>query len=209
METLLELDEITLADVVACQEDYIDEKALDLEISTIDDELRDIAERLTANKQVEADLKEARAECKADLISAMNNARSSISDSVAVEPYSDLFTTANNIFSGSEETEYFIARTYALAAKNYHSLPILIDSFRAEDLSSSREERALGLLGCLQRQVILTTTVKTEEGSSKYENMNDVNAIDYSDHEQNHVLSADYCGAFALKMAEFGICFTR
>ena len=66
-----------------------------------------------------------------------------------------------------------------------------MDSFRAEDLSTDKENRALKLFIDLSHQCILTTTIKSEE-KGKYDGLNGVNIIDYSDHQSNKLLTPDY-----------------
>ena len=82
---------------------------------------------------------------------------------------------------------------------------MIIDSFRAEELSTSREAKVLGLLGELDNQVILTATLKDEEGPNKYVAMSGINGIDYSSYTENKLLSSDYLDAFKEKLMEFGV----
>ena len=66
-----------------------------------------------------------------------------------------------------------------------------MDSFRAEDLSSDKEKRIIGLLIALGNQCILTTTLKAEE-KGKYIQYEGVNGIDYTDHQSNKLLKPEY-----------------
>ena len=146
------------------------------------------------------------------LLSKMNLARRTISGNTQESPYESLFSTKANVFSGSDSTVYFAARTYAIASEINHGMPIMIDSFRADDLSSDREDRLLDLFGRLPNQIVLTTTIKREESTgpdaSKYEMDQRVHAIDYSSHELNKIMSAAYNEQFAEKAADFGLVFT-
>lgn len=71
-----------------------------------------------------------------------------------------------------------------------HNYPIIIDSFRAEDLSTEKEDVVLELLKETQGQVILTTTLKKEE-VGKYSNRKDVNHIDYQPHLPSKLLKSE------------------
>jgi hypothetical protein len=62
----------------------------------------------------------------------------------------------------------------------------------------------LDLFKQLDNQVILTTTIKNEE-HDKYAAHKGVNAIDYSHHKENKLLSEDYLPAFTEKLRLFGI----
>ena len=135
----------------------------------------------------------------------MNYAQRHISDNDQTTPYEALFSTNANVYSGSDETIYFASRQYALATTMDHGMPLLVDSFRGEDLSTVREERMLELYSHLQNQMIFTTTVKKEEGREKYENDSRLNAIDYSEHETDRILCKSYNDEFAAKVGEFGI----
>lgn len=52
-------------------------------------------------------------------------------------------TPKDKTYSGSEATEFHLARMYAFVNVLHHDFPIIVDSFRAEDLSSDREMRVL------------------------------------------------------------------
>ena len=84
------------------------------------------------------------------------------------------------------------------------SCPIIMDSFRAEDLSTEKEERVLALLSELKRQCILTTTLKAEE-NDKYVKMVGINAIDYTGHQSNKILGTKDLSVFVDLLSGLGI----
>ena len=110
-----------------------------------------------------------------------------INESDSVEDYADLFTTNNSPYIGSEATEFFLAKTYSLAKHIHHGLPIVIDSFRAEELSTGREERVLPLFIDLPNQVIFSATLKGEE-VGKYRGREGINNIEYIGYMQKKLL---------------------
>ena len=77
-----------------------------------------------------------------------------------------------------------------------HDFPIVIDSFRAEDLSTSKENIALGIAKGISNQVILTTTLKKEE-QGKYDKVKGLNHIDYREHAPSKILNGRYVKEFS------------
>lgn len=86
----------------------------------------------------------------------------------------------------------------------HHQLPILVDSFRAEELSTGREEKMLPLFKDLENQVILTATLKEQE-IGKYWGIEWINNIDLSGYTPNKLLSSKYCAEFANEIERFGV----
>lgn len=196
--------EVTLEDIYAVREDYGSLEDIDGQLTSVRDEIEDIEQRLQESKQVDKELSESRKVYKDSLLDTMNHIRRSLNDDPDAEEYDDLFTTSNSPHMGSEATEFFLARVYSLAVHADHGLPILIDSFRAEELSTSREERALPFFIDLPNQVIFTATLKGQE-AGKYGNESDINNIDYTGYKVNKLLSDKDNESFATKVKSFGI----
>ena len=186
------------------REDYGSLEDIDGQLTSVRDEIEDIEQRLQESKQVDKELSESRKVYKDSLLDTMNHIRRSLNDDPDAEEYDDLFTTSNSPHMGSEATEFFLARVYSLAVHADHGLPILIDSFRAEELSTSREERALPFFIDLPNQVIFTATLKGQE-AGKYGNESDINNIDYTGYKVNKRLSDKDNESFATKVKSFGI----
>ncbi len=205
-------DEFSLADVVACKDDYLNEREIDEKMQEAQSELDDIKGKLESDRLLTSEIAGQRKEFMDGLLAKMNLARRTISGNTEESPYESLFSTKANVFSGSDSTIYFAARTFAIASEIDHGMPIMIDSFRADDLSSDREDRLLDLLGKLNNQIVLTTTIKREESAgrdaSKYGMDSRVHAIDYSSHELNRIMSDDFNERFAEKAADFGLVLT-
>lgn len=196
--------EITLEDIYAARESYGDIEKIDGELTAVCDEIDEIKERLKDSKRVDEELREERADFKAMILDTMNSVRKTVNDDPSAEEYTDLFTTTASQYMGSEATEFFIARVYSLAKHVQHGLPVLIDSFRAEELSSAREERALPFFESLPNQIILTATLKGEE-AGKYRNVCGINNIDFAGYAENKLLSEAYNQAFKVKVKTFGV----
>ena len=108
------------------------------------------------------------------------------------------------IYLPNEGTVFYVSRTIALSELLHHSYPIVIDSFRAEDLSTAKEDVVLKLLKKLGKQCILTTTLKLEE-MGKYSKYTDINILDYTGHEPNKILQSNIAEAFVRIVEDMGV----
>ena len=130
---------------------------------------------------------------------------------VKVDPHStihfdDLFTKRDVTFSGSEEQEFYFCKIFALNEILKHDFPIIIDSFRDGEISTEKENIIIELFKGINKQVILSATLKNEEyEAEKYQQDNFINAIDYSSHADSKILSNAYSLAFNKIIESFGI----
>ena len=115
-----------------------------------------------------------------------------------------LFTKKTETHSGSEATVFYISKLLALQKVLGHDFPIIIDSFRAEDLSSVKENKVLELFNRINNQFIITTTLKKEE-IGKYSANAMINNIDYQCHIPGKLLSEENNAEFHKKILSFGI----
>ena len=109
--------------------------------------------------------------------------------------FEDIFTKRDEVCSGSEGTVFYLSKILALRTVLNHMYPIIIDSFRAEDLSTMKEEIVIDLYGKIPNQVVLTTTLKLPE-LGKYDKMKNINHIDYMRHTPSKILSKKYVQNF-------------
>ena len=202
--SLADTREITLEDVFASREGYVSLERVDAELTSIADELTDIEQAIQADRLTDSDIKAKRKNLKEEILATMNGVRRGLGADDNVPDYADLFTTEKGPYSGSEATEFLMARIYALEKHLHHQLPILVDSFRAEELSTGREERLLPYFAGLDNQVILTATLKEQE-AGKYHGQIGINDIDLAGYEPNKLLSATYRDAFKAIVDGFGI----
>ena len=202
--SLADTREITLEDVFASRDGYVSLERVDAELTSIADELSDIEQAIQADKLTDSDIKAKRKNLKEEILATMNGVRRGLGADDNVPDYADLFTTEKGPYSGSEATEFLMARIYALEKHLHHQLPILVDSFRAEELSTGREERLLPYFAGLDNQVILTATLKEQE-TGKYHGQAGINDIDLTGYEPNKLLSIDYRDAFESIVDGFGI----
>ena len=109
----------------------------------------------------------------------------------------DLFTKNGENYSGSEEQEFYFCKIIALNEYFKHEFPIIVDSFRDGEISSSKEIIMLNEYKGLNKQVILSSTLKEEEYNLlKYDEIEKINAIDYNMHENNKILQKKYADKF-------------
>ena len=118
--------------------------------------------------------------------------------------YSSLFTQRNEVYSGSEATIFHVVKLFALQFVLRHSFPIVIDSFRAEDLSTGKENTVLEISKSIDKQVILTTTLKHEE-IGKYDDLPDVNHINYQSHTPSKILDGAFVESFVALLNDLSI----
>ncbi len=68
----------------------------------------------------------------------------------------------------------------------------------------------IGLYQGLNKQVILTSTLKDEEYEElKYGNIQGMNALDYSGHQNSQILQKSYVERFKSILDEFGIAMNK
>lgn len=108
--------------------------------------------------------------------------------------YAGMFTKKGSVVSGSEETVFYVSRLLAAVEMISHECPIIMDSFRAEDLSTDKEARVLKEMLRLHNQCILTTTLKEENG--KYNTFDGIHVLDYTNHRTNKILGQEHLDDF-------------
>lgn len=107
--------------------------------------------------------------------------------------FNDLFTKKDSTFSGSDGQEYYFSRLVALNNIIKHDFPIIMDSFRDGELSTPKELKMLKLYKQLNKQVILTSTLKKEEyKSQKYTSEDGINSLDYSTHSDCQIMQSKH-----------------
>lgn len=120
--------------------------------------------------------------------------------------FDDIFTKAGETYSGSEGQEYYFCKLLALNNILLHNFPLIIDSFREGELSSTKESLMIGEFKKLNKQIILTSTLKKEEyNNDKYYQIDDINVIDYSNIEDSKILQKSYVEDFKNIISKFKI----
>lgn len=203
LQDLINEDNISLENIIAYKQGFLDAQEIEKTINNIDEKLEILRNTLANNEKLVEKYSAEQRKYIETFIAKMNSVKSVI-DRESKKQYSDIFTKRGVTISGSDVTIYYFARIIAAAELLEIDWPIIMDSFRAEDLSSEKEELAIKKLLELDKQSILTTTLKEEE-NNKYEKMRYVNGIDYSKHRTNRILSSSYVDKFKEIVAMFGV----
>lgn len=203
MSNILDTEEVSIEELLIAKIDLLgtendDKRISDLlnEINNIDTQIKNISLKNESIKNESETLLE-------NLVNEMNLFNKYIDPSVSSN-YDDIFTSRYKTHSGSEGTQFHLARMYAFSKVLDHDYPIVVDSFRAEDLSTEREKRVIEKFKEIKNQIIFTTTLKDEE-NLKYENDDRINKIDYSIHENYKILQKEYVDNFIKKINSMSI----
>lgn len=198
---LLETPNPEFSNYVLFESEIRDSREIDNSVAILRDELTEIENQIKAiNNGIEQN-KLKQQELLEKIISEITRLYRII-DSNGTMTINGLFTKSNETFSGSEEQEFYFCKIVALNNILKHNYPIIIDSFREGELSTGKEEKMIEEFVKLNKQVILTSTLKREEYSAdKYSSFKEVNTIDYSKLVDSKLLQKEHLVDF-LKIVE-------
>lgn len=196
-------DSISLESIVAYKQEIFSATDAETRIKEIDNAISEKKSKLTANENATQNTKDKRAALLSGIIALMDKYYKTI-DPKGNLTFDSLFTKQNEVYSGSESTIFHFVKLLALRNALEHPFPIIIDSFRAEDLSTEKESRALDLLKSFDNQFILTTTLKKEE-MGKYDHNKEINHIDYSINQPSKLLNSKSNNDFKLLLLNLSI----
>lgn len=203
LQALMHEDDVTLEALLLYKQDIVNAEEAEKELLQIEESIRAIQEAIETENASIAENKQKQEKFLRDVVQLMNSAYSEIDPNGNLQ-FDGLFSKKDQRFSGSEATVFYIVRLLALQKMMDHKYPIIIDSFRAEDLSTVKEEIVLKLMAETHNQIILTTTLKQQE-MGKYDNDEMINHIDFQKHEPSHMLSSSYVEEFLKILSNFGI----
>ncbi len=194
-----------LRDVILFRDQLGDGRKMDVEIAGIDRKIDNIQERLSSESGDNESNKKAQKALINKLISLMNKFGKEVDQSRA-EDYSDIFAIKGQTYSGSEQQIYYFCKVMALQEYFRHDYPIVIDAFREGEISSGKESLMLDIFSRINNQVLVSATLKEEEYSTeKYVTTDKINIIDYSKHIDNKILSEKMPEEFRGILLSFGI----
>jgi len=203
LQLLMRDDSVTLETIVSYKKDIFTATDAETRIKEIEAEMASLENKLKASESASCDAQEGRTSLLAAIISKMNELYQQI-DPDGNLPYTSLFTQRSKVFSGSDATVFFLVRLLAFQSVLHHNLPIIIDSFRAEDLSTGKENTVIEISKAIGNQIIFTTTLKREE-MGKYDSLDGVNHINYQCHIPSKLLSADFLDDFIALLSSLSI----
>lgn len=203
LQTLMNDEAISLEAIVAYKQDIFSASDAEAKIKEIDLETETLKNQLKISTGTTQSKKEQQLAILIAILNEMNAVYEAIDPNGNLH-FDDLFTKKDEVYSGSEATIFHLSRLYALSKVLNHNYPIVVDSFRAEDLSTSKENIVLDLYKELSNQVIFTTTLKLEE-LGKYDTRIDIHHIDYKDHAPSKMLSDAYVNEFCELLSSLSI----
>lgn len=195
LQQILADDDISLESIVIHKQAIMDATGVETRLLEIDSELQKISDAIKSNEENSSEQVEKQKTLLSSILYEMNSTYRRI-DPTGTLVFDGMFTKRDQVFSGSEATEFHLVKLYALAVILKHPCPIIVDSFRAEDLSTERESIVIDLFSHLGKQVIFTTTLKNEE-VGKYNKIENVNNIDYSTNAPSKILNTNEVAEFA------------
>lgn len=202
---LLENSTPDIKNYILFQDEIFDSKDVDKIVLELQNRSKEIEKLLKNNESKITSDKERQKDVLESTLKEMKRFYSII-DPQGLLLFEDLFTKASETYSGSEGQEYYFCKIMALNTILDHKFPIIIDSFREGELSTSKEMIMLEEFLKLDNQVILTSTVKKEEYSAdKYFNIDGLNVLDYSSFEDSKILQESYVDAFSELLSKFNI----
>ncbi|ENA1798061.1 hypothetical protein ABF200_002306, partial [Flavobacterium psychrophilum] len=202
---LLETSTPDIKNYILFQDEITDSKDVDKIIAELQKELDEITNKIQNNEIKTSSNKDLQKDILSSIILQMKNYYSTI-DPQGLLIFEDLFTKTGETYSGSEGQEYYFSKILSLNKILQHKFPIIIDSFREGELSSSKELLMLNEYISLNKQVILTSTLKDEEyDADKYYNIENLNVIDYSMLADSKILQSDFAPEFKQIMEKFNV----
>lgn len=203
LQSLMDDESVSLESIVAYKKDIFSASEAEARIKEIDTEVATLKSQLLASENASLETQEQRTALLSAIIGKMNELYHQIDPDGNIT-YSSLFTQRNEVYSGSEATIFHVVKLFALQFVLRHSFPIVIDSFRAEDLSTGKENTVLEISKSIGNQVILTTTLKHEE-IGKYDDLPDVNHINYQSHTPSKILDGAFVKSFVALLKDLSI----
>ena len=194
LQSIMKDDDITLESIVAYKQDVFSASDAEEQIKEIDAELQQLKDQLLSNIGTTQAKRQNQDELVNAILNEMETAYKQIDPSGNLK-FDDLFTKRDEVYSGSESTIFLLSKLYAFCKVLQHNYPIIVDSFRAEELSSAKEKIVIELYKKFSNQIIFTATLKNEE-LGKYDDDININHIDYKDHVSSKMLSEHYVREF-------------
>lgn len=189
--------------IVLYQEQALSERNYDEDSFSLTNQIKALEAQLISTQNVDGSLKEERNSFDKKLLDEMNGLYKLIDPSGNLV-FDDIFTKSGSTFSGSEGQEFYFCKAIALRKLLKHDFPMIIDSFRDGEVSTGKEDKMLDIYKRVDSQIILTSTLKDEEyNNDKYSNIDDVNALDYSNHQDCKILNKHQKGEFLALISNF------
>ena len=203
LQSIMEDEDISLETIVAYKSQIRDASDAERKIREIDEKITELENEIKMAEDSVENLKDKQENLIKRIIDEMQRFYNKV-DPNGNLLFDDIFSKPGTVYSGSDATMFYLSKMYSFARVLKHDLPIIIDSFRAEDLSTAKEEIALQEFKTLGNQIIISTTTKAEE-IGKYDGYDWVNHIDYSDHIPSKLLEPQYGDKIKDLLSQFAL----
>ncbi len=200
---LMKDEDVSMENLMFYKKQIVDASLLDTQILQIDEKINNLKSKIKESSVHDEKTKNTKADILNSFLTEMKNAYNFIVPDDPIE-INDIFTKANVNFSGCQQSIFLLSRLYAAKKIMKLNFPLYIDDFRDGELSTTKEKVLLDLLKKLDCQVILSCTLKDEEGD-KYYNIPDVHSISFDYVEPFHLLNKDYNKKFFDILKKFNI----
>lgn len=191
--------------ILAFSDEILSDDEYNQKIVTLQSQIQELEEKISADRELDANIKDKNNLMLESIISKMNSLYHEI-DPEGNLKFNKLFTINDENYSGSEEQEFYFCKLLSINDYFKHEFPIIIDSFRSGELSTKKELAMLNLYKKLNKQIFLTSTLKDEEYEKlKYDSDKQINAIDYSNHKNSKILQEGYSKEFKIILESFDI----
>lgn len=203
LSELIKDDEISIENLILYKNEIVGAIPIDKQIYEIDQQITNLKDQIVKIEKKDNKNKEQRGSVYSKFIEYMNTFydRSESEDPLIIN---QIFTNNDVNYSGSQGTLYLMSRIYACSRLLDSDFPIIIDHFRGGELSSIKEEKILELFLELNKQVILTCTLKEEE-NDKYKNNNIIHDISFDKVTKFKLLQSRYNEEFRDELKKFHI----
>ena len=196
-------DCVSLESIVAYKQEIFSASDAEKRIREIEVEVDGLKTQLVANESASHETQEKRISLLTTIVGKMNELYQQIDPDGNIT-YTNLFTQRDEVYSGSDATVFHLVKLFALQQALNHNFPIIIDSFRAEDLSTEKENTVLEISKAIGKQIIFTTTLKREE-VGKYDSVYGINHINYQSHMPSKLLTAEYVKDFTALLSNISV----
>jgi hypothetical protein len=193
LKELLKDRDISIESILLYKPDFINYVDADNRLVEIKKEIKTLKDSLLVGKTKSKNVQEQRIRLIEDIEQAMDNIYH------VIEPSGpntfNIFTKKEETYSGCEGTEFYLSKLYALQKVLNHTYPIVMDYFRDGELSTQKESIVIEEFKKLSNQVIFTATLKEQE-LGKYNSIENINHIDYVQHEAFKLLQEPHVSRF-------------
>ncbi|WP_052339326.1 hypothetical protein [Gorillibacterium massiliense] len=153
LQTTLATEDVNIESLLMYRADLVSASEADDKIIEIDNKIRQLSESLKHVVSKNESKKDEKLNLYNALITKMRFFYKEI-DPLGNLLF-ELFSKRQSIFSGSEETEFYLSKLYAMLSVINHQFPIVMDYFRGGELSSSKEKKFWNSLVLLRIKLYL------------------------------------------------------